>query len=230
MLKDKNHCNNNSDKKAWRIRDVFIAIIVWIVILIFAHRILGFLSFVHPYFINHVADLIGTLVAVYILNQKYPLQLSLKLNLKHIFQYVLPAVLLYFFILFVGFPYFIHFGHLENLPKEYNLFIELNLIEKFFFCFFLFLLGPIIEEIFFRGFIYRIIRNRYNILCGTVISTGIFYASHGLTYFHIIIISLIFTYVYQKTGNIWNSIIVHSLNNTLWLVFVYWGAKLKIGN
>ncbi len=225
-----NHGKNNSDKKKWKVRDVFFAIVIWTVIAVLGPEILKILSFIHIYFIDHTADLIGTLVAVYLLNQKYPLQLSLKLNLKHILQYVLPAILLYFFILFAGFPYFIHFGHLENLPKEYNLFIELNLIEKFFFCFFLFLLGPIIEEIFFRGFIYRIIRNRYNILCGTVISTGIFYASHGPTYFHIIIISLIFTYVYQKTGNIWNSIIVHSLNNTLWFIFVYWGVKLKTGN
>jgi membrane protease YdiL (CAAX protease family) len=112
--------------------------------------------------------------------------------------------------------------------------LKLNGVEKSFFLLDFCLLAPITEEIFFRGYIYRILRNKYNIVLGAVISTVIFVAFHGISVENLIqeniilaLVSLIFTYVYEKTGSIMTGIITHALNNTLWFLFVYFGLRLQ---
>lgn len=223
---------NNFYQKKGLIRDVIIALIVFFITSTLLYALLSRQSFIHLELSNDFSVLIANILAICLLNQKYPLNLfspiSIKLNLIH----VLPALLVCLLI-YSPFYYNIWLGGLEILPEQYQLYLGFNIVEKFFFLLFFFLLGPATEEIYIRGFIYRILRNRYNIFWGTLISTAIFYLLHGLSFenlsnINIIFVSLVFTYVYEKTGNIWSSIITHSLNNILWFNLVYWGIKSNI--
>lgn len=176
--------------------------------------------------VNHdisgsISYIISGMVTLYFLNKKYPLDFSFKINIKLVSKYVLPAL---FISLIFNFPH--HAWLSNNIPKQYALFIELNIAEKIFYLFNLCFLSPTIEEVLFRGFIYRILKNRYNIFWGVLVSTLFFHFIHFEPfYFLFIILSLIFTYVYEKTGTIWGSIMTHSLHNAFWFMFVYWGVN-----
>jgi len=219
---------NNLERKEWRVSDVIIALAVVIGVKFLTVKVLRALYInllIHSYFISHFADFIGILIAVYFLNKKYLLKLTPVITFRQFYIYIVPA--LFFNLIFAVFPYSVWLGQLKVVPMEYSLFRWFGTLEKFFFLVSLCLLGPILEEIFYRGFLYRIIRNRYNIFWGAIVSMGIYYIYHGISIDNITIMisGLIFTYVYEKTGVIWNSIIIHSLSNTLWFIFVYWGIK-----
>ncbi|APX71656.1 CPBP family intramembrane metalloprotease [Companilactobacillus allii] len=89
------------------------------------------------------------------------------------------------------------------------------------------LTGPILEEIVFRGMLFQQINNIFNsVIYGYIITAIIFAYMHGggsfmfVSYF---LSSIITTYAFGKTGNIFNSIICHQLINifsTLQLLLV----------
>lgn len=77
------------------------------------------------------------------------------------------------------------------------------------------LIGPLAEELFFRGFIYRLVREKYSFLVSAALSSLFFSAIHN-TLAHILpifIISLGLCYVYEKTKKILPCIILHALHN-----------------
>ena len=138
-------------------------------------------------------------------------------------MYVLPAL---FVCLLIYSPrIWSDYTGASPIPQEYKIYSELGSTWKIIFLIDFCLLGPITEELFARGLVYRLLKNRYSILWAVVISSVVFQILHGfsidtLLNLRILLVSLIFTYVYEKTGTIWSSIITHSLNNIFWLVFV----------
>jgi len=222
--------NNNTEleKKEWHIKDVIFAIVIFLSIHVFLNIIFNYISLLHIELNGNISITIAAIFTIYILSEKYPLRLLLLPDYQNIFKYSIPAFILCFLI-YLPFYHHIWFDQLIEVPEHLKYFKEYNSFEKviflFDFCFF----GPVTEEILNRGFFYRIIRNRYNVFWGTIISTTIFYLLHGLGPFNLNIIlgSLIFTYVYEKSGNIWTSIITHSLNNISWFVLVFLGLQYR---
>jgi hypothetical protein len=84
------------------------------------------------------------------------------------------------------------------------------------------LLGPLAEELFFRGFLYKLTRKKYSFITASIIVSLLFSLLHR-TPLHILplfIISLGLCYLYEKTKNILAPIILHSLHNSLNLLFL----------
>ena len=78
------------------------------------------------------------------------------------------------------------------------------------------IISPIYEEIFYRGFLYRFFSSRYGFLSGMMISSLIFTVVHIPTYNTLpvnFVSGLIFSWVYQKTGSIIPSILIHGIFN-----------------
>lgn len=78
------------------------------------------------------------------------------------------------------------------------------------------IISPIYEEIFYRGFLYRFFSSRYGILSGMLISSLIFTVVHIPTFNTLpvnFVSGLIFSWVYQKTGSIIPSILIHGIFN-----------------
>ena len=78
------------------------------------------------------------------------------------------------------------------------------------------IISPIYEEIFYRGFLYRFFSSRYGVLSGMLISSLIFTVVHIPTYNTLpvnFVSGLIFSWVYQKTGSIIPSILIHGIFN-----------------
>jgi membrane protease YdiL (CAAX protease family) len=84
-------------------------------------------------------------------------------------------------------------------------------------------LAPFAEEIFFRGFFFAGISNRYGYGWGAVFSALIFAMAHLMqpgAFLPIFLLGLLMAWLYRKTGSIWACIITHSVYNSLALVFM----------
>jgi membrane protease YdiL (CAAX protease family) len=85
------------------------------------------------------------------------------------------------------------------------------------------LLVPILEELWFRGFIYPSLRDRYGIFWAALISNALFGILHlpGIIMLIIAFVrGLVFTWTYQKSGTVWGAIIAHCINNIPATVFM----------
>jgi len=82
-------------------------------------------------------------------------------------------------------------------------------------------LAPIIEEIFFRGFFYRALRNRFGILLAAAIAGGVFGVIHytgpdTLSILPVLAaLGVAFCLLYEKTGSLYPCIGLHAFNNMI---------------
>ncbi|WP_196138949.1 CPBP family intramembrane glutamic endopeptidase [Aliikangiella sp. G2MR2-5] len=79
------------------------------------------------------------------------------------------------------------------------------------------ILTPIVEEIFFRGFLFRWMANRRPVWLAAVISSAMFGASHIVPPQAIsaALMSFLIIYLYVKSGSIWPAIFCHIVNNAI---------------
>jgi membrane protease YdiL (CAAX protease family) len=86
---------------------------------------------------------------------------------------------------------------------------------------------PIGEEVFFRGFVYGGLRNRWGVIVATLGSAAFFAAVHmqivhGLPIF---ILGLVLALLYERTRSLVPAMVVHALNNVLAVISIWrgWG-------
>ena len=79
------------------------------------------------------------------------------------------------------------------------------------------ILAPFLEEIFFRGFVYRTFSAEWPIWLASPLTAVLFALLHFQfqSLIPLVFLGLLLNYAYQKTGSLWTSIVFHSLNNTL---------------
>lgn len=83
--------------------------------------------------------------------------------------------------------------------------------------------APFIEEIFFRGFVFPGLRNRWEWKKAALASAGLFALAHVIptSIVPIFILGFIFAFLYQTSGSIWPSILMHMLTNSVALSAAY---------
>jgi membrane protease YdiL (CAAX protease family) len=77
--------------------------------------------------------------------------------------------------------------------------------------------APVVEETFFRGFLYQALRNSWGVWLAIPASAVIFSAVH-LTpdkFVQLAILGCALAFVFYKTQSLWPCIMLHALNNTL---------------
>ncbi|MFA4814607.1 MAG: type II CAAX endopeptidase family protein [Candidatus Gracilibacteria bacterium] len=81
--------------------------------------------------------------------------------------------------------------------------------------------APLIEELFFRGFIYRTFTKTWPLWLASILTATLFALIHFQlqTFIPLFFLGLILNYTYQRTGSLWTSVAFHSLNNTIALAF-----------
>ncbi len=79
------------------------------------------------------------------------------------------------------------------------------------------IIGPVLEEIFFRGFILRTLCNRIGLLLGSVLSAGLFAVLHmpWQNIIPIFVLGLVINYIVIKSKSLWPAIGFHVLNNAI---------------
>jgi len=82
-------------------------------------------------------------------------------------------------------------------------------------------IAPVAEEFFFRGFFYRALRSRFSVAPAAIIDGVLFGAIHfqGASTLEILpvlaALGIMFCLVYERTGSLFTTIALHSLNNLI---------------
>ena len=170
-----------------------------------------------------VISLIGYLVLF-----KYKLKISAlgfrKLALKKAAVYCLSGVII---AIAFGFLYDFclnRFFHIQYTQFIANFLLSLKLKKELFFAFiFITLIGPFCEEVFYRGFLYNGIKKYLGIRWAIVLSALLFGLMHleWIGMIPLVFMGIIFSYLYERSGSLWTSIIAHILINTIAVVLLF---------
>ena len=78
-------------------------------------------------------------------------------------------------------------------------------------------MAPILEELLFRGLIYKRLRNTCNSFVAAIISSLAFGISHGnlVQFLYAFLAGMLLAYVYEKYKNLWAPILFHLCANTI---------------
>ena len=92
------------------------------------------------------------------------------------------------------------------------------------------IIGPIAEEVFFRGFAYRALKQRFGLWPGVVLSGLFFAAIHGnpAALLPIFFIGMVLAVVYERTGNLAAPIGLHCANNLLVVLLYFVAPKFSM--
>jgi len=88
--------------------------------------------------------------------------------------------------------------------------------------------GPIIEEIFFRGFLYSALRKRFRVFWAVLISAFVFSLLHTnvLGFLPILGLGVLLAYLREKTNSLMPSICIHVVHNTILGSFMFFTRAL----
>jgi membrane protease YdiL (CAAX protease family) len=90
-------------------------------------------------------------------------------------------------------------------------------------------LAPVVEEIFFRGFLFQGFRQQYGWVKGALLSSLIFGAVHldPAAFLPAALLGFLFAYMYHRTNSVWVPISLHMLVNALGLCAAYAATQLS---
>lgn len=107
---------------------------------------------------------------------------------------------------------------LNNMSKSKNILLPFISVA---------ILAPVSEEIYFRGMVYPLVKKKFGLILGIVLS-GLFFGLMHLDLYRLIPISAggaLLAYFYEKTGTLISSITAHSMWNTVMLLAVYFASN-----
>ncbi|WP_164689404.1 CPBP family intramembrane glutamic endopeptidase [Herpetosiphon llansteffanensis] len=101
---------------------------------------------------------------------------------------------------------------------------------------FVVIIGPFLEEVFFRGYAFRALRQKLGVTWGVVLSAVMFALPHvfGVTTGYIALLIPIFlggvilAIVYHYTNNLWSAVLAHAMNNFVGFLGLLAALKLDI--
>jgi membrane protease YdiL (CAAX protease family) len=76
-------------------------------------------------------------------------------------------------------------------------------------------IAPVVEEVFFRGFLFQGFRKKYGWVSAMLLSSGIFAAAHldPVALVPTFVLGVVLTYVYHRSNSVWPGVILHFLVN-----------------
>ena len=83
--------------------------------------------------------------------------------------------------------------------------------------------APIVEEIFFRGFLFQGFRQKYGWVSAALLSSAVFAVAHldPVALIPTFILGTVLAYVYHRSNSVWPGIILHFLVNAFGLCSAY---------
>lgn len=150
---------------------------------------------------------------------------------RHLFRPFAAGLLAYvaFIPIFVGLVFVTaavgRYGGVSLKPQShFSLFIGPGSAWGYLFIIaFIACIGPVFEEIFFRGFLYRALRRKYGIFPAVVSSALFFSVLHFNigTLLPIFGLGVLLAYVYERTGSLIAPVIIHVLQNSIAVAAVF---------
>jgi membrane protease YdiL (CAAX protease family) len=83
--------------------------------------------------------------------------------------------------------------------------------------------APLVEEVFFRGFLFQGFRKKYGWVGAMLLSSAIFAAAHldPVTLIPTFVLGIVLSYVYHRSNSVWPGVILHFLINASSTCSVY---------
>jgi len=110
-------------------------------------------------------------------------------------------------------------------PQPLNRLFEEGTSQKIFFIAMglVIFLGPVIEEIFFRGFLYNALKGKWGIKWAVLTSGFLFAALHAnlIAFLPIVLLGCALAYSYELTGSLVASITIHVFHNALVMMLFF---------
>lgn len=239
----------------WKVRDIFKLVIIFLFFGYILHLVemglffcllsskmrvditnLGtFVSIVN----TAVMDLAVLGVIIYFVRIKYrqrlaAIGLKMKDAGKHLYWAVLSyiAVLppLVFILLFL--MWICHIFDYQPPPQPLiDLFMEeKNIWPLVFSAFIIMLIGPLAEELFFRGFAYNAIKKKWGAKRAMAVTAVVFAALHGIGFGFLPIMALGFllAYSYEQAGSLVPAVAIHILHNSIMVLLLLLGRALVV--
>ncbi len=164
---------------------------------------------------------------------------SLGLSLKNFMKNVLCGITAYVALVPVLVAILAAIAFISNMINyvpEKQAVVELFLKEKdarflFYTSIFAAVVGPIIEELFFRGFMYSAFKKYVGVI-GAMFITAVMFAAlhaHAVGFIPIVALGLLLAYLYEKTGTLVSSITVHVIHNVAMVLLVFLVKQLGVG-
>ena len=90
--------------------------------------------------------------------------------------------------------------------------------------------GPMLEEIFFRGFCYPIFKKRFGIAWGMVITSAFFALIHenSFAFWPIFILGMGLAYVYEKRGSLAAPMALHIAHNAVFITYFFLAKNIVV--
>lgn len=87
--------------------------------------------------------------------------------------------------------------------------------------------APLVEEIFFRGFLFQGFRHRYGWVTAMLLSAGIFAVAHldAVVLIPTFILGCLLAYLYHRSNSVWPGVILHFLVNAFGLCGAYFASQ-----
>jgi len=83
--------------------------------------------------------------------------------------------------------------------------------------------APVVEELFFRGFLFQGFRQKYGWIGGVLLSSAVFAVAHldPVALIPTFILGCLLAYMYHRSNSVWPGIIIHVLVNAMGLCGAY---------
>lgn len=135
-------------------------------------------------------------------------------------------------IIFINFAYvFLIAGFFKISPPDNKIagLIENKNVSSVILLIVVSVIGPICEELFFRGFIFQAFRKEWGVFAGLFISSFLFAAAHLELYnfLPLMAIGWVLAYIFHKTKSLFPVIFLHAVYNLL-MILILFGQFNKI--
>jgi membrane protease YdiL (CAAX protease family) len=182
-------------------------------------------------------DITAGAAILYFILVKYKEKISsLGITLADFYKNILSGITAYVFILpilisalILSMLFLERIGYKAPSQPVFDMFFE----EKrnsviLFLTIFVSILGPIIEEVFFRGFLYSALRKRFGVIAGVLLSAALFSTLHIniAGFLPVMILGILMAFLYETTGSLVAPIAVHILHNSIIVCFVFFIKEL----
>ena len=179
-----------------------------------------------------IMDILSIVFILYFVAAQYKAGLiSLGLSLKNFFRNVYYGIVAYIALVPVLIGIISVIALIIGLTKyspEKQAVVELFLKEKdvsflLYTSLFAAVAGPIVEEIFFRGFLYSAIKKYIGIFWATLLSAACFALLHAhlVGFLPILALGILLAYLYERTGTLVSSVTVHMIHNIGMVLLVF---------
>ncbi|ACM22013.1 protease, Abi superfamily, putative [Geotalea daltonii FRC-32] len=200
------------------VSDIFVS--SFIMFIVFLFYVIFVTNISDTSIIHNLMIVLMYIAAILYLHLKAPTTLTAAISKRTHLKYLVVGNII-ITILFI--PYYFWLKN-NNVSEVFLKLYEMNTVSKFAYLLIACFIIPLLEEILFRCYYYGIIKTKYGLVPGILVSVLLFAGMHiyqSANMLDILIQGIIYTVFFEISNSIKCSIILHMYNNSLWFLLTF---------